>query len=62
MQPTFENQEKVIADRNSELRRNEVVILKAPDERNSFYIKRIIGLPGDTITAKDNKIYVNGKK
>lgn len=62
MQPTFENQEKVIADRNSELKRNEVVILKAPDERNSFYIKRIIGLPGDTITAKDNKIYVNGKK
>ena len=62
MQPTFENQERVIANRNSKLKRNEIVILKAPDERNSFYIKRIIGLPGETVTGKNNKIYVNGKK
>lgn len=61
MQPTFENGDKVIAFRHSKLSRGDVVVLKAPDEPGSFYIKRIIGLPGDTIVSKNNKMYVNGK-
>ncbi|WP_334328673.1 signal peptidase I [Companilactobacillus sp. HBUAS59699] len=62
MQPTFENGEKLIAVRHTNLQRGDVVVLKAPDEPGSFYIKRIIGLPGDTVTSKNNKMYVNGKK
>ncbi|PMD70738.1 signal peptidase I [Companilactobacillus nuruki] len=61
MQPTFENGDKVIATRHSNLSRGDVIVLKAPDEPGSFYIKRIIGLPGDTVVSKNNKIYVNGK-
>ena len=62
MQPTFEDQERVIANRHSKLKRDEVVVLNAPDEPGATYIKRIIGMPGDTITGKNNKIYINGKK
>lgn len=62
MQPTFENGDKVIAFRHTKLSRGDVIVLKAPDEPGSFYIKRIIGLPGDTVVSKNNKIYVNGKK
>ena len=61
MQPTFENGDKVIATRHSSISRGDVVVLKAPDEPGSFYIKRIIGMPGDTIVSKNNKMYINGK-
>lgn len=33
----------------------------ATDE-NEFYVKRVIGLPGETIQIKDNKIYINEKE
>ena len=49
MQPTFENNDRVIAVRHSKLSRGDIVILKAPDEPGALYIKRIIGVPGDSI-------------
>lgn len=62
MQPTFENGDRIIATRNFKIKRNDIVILKAPDEKNALYIKRVIGLPGDMVTSKDDKLYINGKE
>ncbi|WP_297281432.1 signal peptidase I [uncultured Anaerococcus sp.] len=42
--------------------RGQIVILKAPDYPNRLYVKRVIGEPGDTITLKDEKVYVNGEE
>ena len=32
------------------------------DDGDEYLIKRVIGLPGETIEYKDNQLYVNGKK
>jgi signal peptidase I len=35
--------------------------LKAPDQKGALYIKRVIGTPGDMVTSKNDKLYINGK-
>ena len=43
------------------IKRYDVAIFKAPDNRDRYYIKRVIGLPGETITVKSGKVYADGK-
>ena len=62
MQPTFEDGDRLIAVRHFTPKRNDVVIIKAPDQANAMYIKRVIGLPGDTVQSKNDVLYINGKK
>ncbi|QNQ80397.1 signal peptidase I [Lactobacillus sp. PV034] len=61
MQPTFESGDRNIAVRHTKLQRGDIVIIDAPDAPGELYIKRIIGMPGDTIYAKNDTVYVNGK-
>lgn len=42
--------------------RGNIIILKAPDYPNRLYVKRIIGIPGDTITLRDEKVFLNGEE
>lgn len=43
----------------SEPERGDIMIFKNPDNPAEDYIKRTIGLPGEKITIKDAKIYIN---
>ncbi|KRK36421.1 signal peptidase I [Loigolactobacillus bifermentans] len=60
MEPNFMNNDRVIVWRHAKLSRGDVVILHAPD--GSLYIKRIVGMPGDTVESKNDTMYINGKK
>ncbi|WP_067621529.1 signal peptidase I [Alicyclobacillus acidiphilus] len=44
------------------VRRGEVVVFHFPDDPTQLYVKRVVGLPGDTVTVTNDAVYVNGKK
>lgn len=43
-------------------KRGDIIVFPYPDNEKVDYIKRIIGLPGETIEGKDGYVYINGKK
>ena len=63
MTPTLRNGDIVILDklsyRFSESKRDDIVALYYADTK--FLVKRVVGLPGETVEFKDNKLYINGK-
>lgn len=62
MSPTFETGNYLIVDQLSykfqEPERGEVVIFKYPKDQTRFFIKRIIGLPQETVEINDGKITI----
>ena len=67
MNPTILDGESVLVSYVSDIERFDVVVLKVTKEDNykvtedSFYIKRIIGMPGDRITWKNKTLTINGE-
>jgi len=63
MYPNFHDGEYLLTDKISyrlnQPKRGEVIIFKAPKNEEYEYIKRIIGLPGDTVKIKEGKVYIN---
>lgn len=62
MYPTFETGNYLIVDqlsyRFNEPERGDVIIFKFPENTSKFFIKRIIGLPGETVIIEGTDVYI----
>lgn len=60
MSPTFEDNQWIVISKTSSIDRFDMIVFHSPTE-NERYIKRVIGVPGDTIEMNDDILYINGK-
>lgn len=64
MLPNFQSEEYLLTEKLSyqfgEPHRGDVVVLQYPENPNVDFIKRIIGLPGETLLLEDGHVYING--
>lgn len=61
MQPTYENLDRVIVSKIGQIKHFDTIVFHSPIEKED-YIKRVIGLPDDTIEIQDDTLYINGKE
>ena len=64
MQPTLENSEKIMVNRFvymiSSPKQNDVIVFVPNGSVNShYYVKRVVGTPGDTVQIVDGHLYIN---
>lgn len=67
MKPVLENGDVVMVDRviynATAPKRGHVIVFRPKGNKNShYYIKRIIGLPGETVSIVENSIFIDGEK
>lgn len=68
MMPSLFDQERLFINQFSykfglgAIKRGDTVVFLFPDDPTKSYIKRVIGLPGDTVAVDDGYVIVNGRK
>lgn len=65
MYPTFKDGDYLIVDKLSykfsSPQRGDVVVFKPPFSEDTYFIKRVIGLPGETVIVRDNQVVIKNK-
>lgn len=61
MMPTVNNQDKVAVSRSGKIKRFDLVYMKTPGGHKGSSVRRVIGVPGDKISFKDDELFINGE-
>lgn len=67
MEPEFHNKQVVLVSRiglfTGKYKRGDPMVIRFPgDQEHKKYIKRLIGMPGETIQVKNNEVFINNRK
>ncbi|RMG71896.1 MAG: signal peptidase I [Chloroflexi bacterium] len=66
MEPTFQNDQLLIVSRLNYVfgnpQRGDIIVFHFPGDTTQDYIKRVIGLPGETVEIRDTHVYINGEQ
>ncbi|WP_099225275.1 signal peptidase I [Listeria costaricensis] len=63
MVPTLTDGDWILMYKNSDLlERGDIISFNSPDKSGETYLKRVVGLPGDTIDIIDDELYIDDKK
>ncbi|HPQ41075.1 MAG TPA: signal peptidase I [bacterium] len=66
MQPLLQDGERIFVNRLlyrvNDIKRGDVVVFYYPSEPKDYYIKRVLGLPGEIIEVRRGSVYVNNRK
>ncbi len=63
MQPTINEGERLLIEKVpvAQLQRGDIIIVQPPGSQAMPIVKRLIGLPGETVEVRDGKVYINDK-
>jgi signal peptidase I len=65
MEPTLRSDQRLVIEKLSyqfhSPRRGDVVVLRVPEQSDELLIKRVVGLPGETIDIHEGRVYVDGR-
>lgn len=62
MYPTLHDGDRIVVSHDKELERGDVVVFTSPITMEDDYIKRVVGVAGDTVEIRSGHVYVNGKQ
>jgi len=65
MEPNLHTDQRLVVEKVSYRfhgpQRFDIVVLRLPSQDDELLIKRVVGLPGETVEIRDGEVYINGK-
>jgi signal peptidase I len=66
MVPALQDQERILINKwiygAEEIGRGDIIVFEAPLRPDKFFVKRVIGVPGDTVEVTGSQVLVNGER
>ncbi|MCE5196492.1 MAG: signal peptidase I [Negativicutes bacterium] len=60
MRPTLESGERIISLKMGEAARGDIIVFQLPADPRRYFVKRVVGLPGEEISIAGGQVYING--
>lgn len=62
MSPTLGNGDRVVVTDGDKYELGDIIVFESPVDSSVDYVKRVIGVEGDTVTIQNGEVWVNGEK